>query len=76
MDEILWMSKITGLQFRRLDISVIVNLRGCLASKVCCHKVIYIERFIVNSCLSSENPKLITNFEVMRSCQSFYIKRK
>ena len=35
----------TGIQFRRLEI--LVNLRGCLASKVRCHKVIYIGRFVV-----------------------------
>ena len=59
----------TGIQFRRLEISVAVNLQGCLAFKVCCHKVIYIERFMINSCFSSVKPWTNKNFEVMRSCQ-------
>ena len=71
MDKILFSRK-----FDSENLKFQLNLGRYLAFKACCHKVIDIERFIINSCFISQNPRLITNFEVMSTFQGVHCKIK
>lgn len=53
-------------QIRNLQL----NLRGCLASKVSYYKIIQIQLFVVICVSVPKNCRPITNFEMIRLCQS------